>query len=296
MNLTSSKRCLITGATGLVGRHLIKELHDDYDISAIVRQETDTYKSLPDDVFPVFVDLTTNVDTKILPGKVDSVIYLAQSQHFREFPDKAIEIFDVNTLNVVRLLDYARTVGAKTFVYASSGGVYGNQENRMSEEIEIPASAELGFYSSTKLCSEILLQNYTNIMNIIILRFFFVYGPGQKRTMLLPRLVDNVKNGKEIVLQGSNGISINPIYVEDAARAIARSLELKGSHKINVGGPEVLTLRQIGEIIGRGVNKNPIFKEDPGAKVNNFIADIVKMREMLVPPRVRFTEGVKSIL
>jgi nucleoside-diphosphate-sugar epimerase len=58
--------------------------------------------------------------------------------------------------------------------------------------------------------SEIIAENYAPYMNIVILRFFFVYGPRQNTTMLIPRLIRSIKEGNPIILQGSNGIRINP--------------------------------------------------------------------------------------
>jgi nucleoside-diphosphate-sugar epimerase len=129
-------------------------------------------------------------------------------------------------------------------------------------------------------------------MNVIMLRFFFVYGPGQKRTMLIPRLIDSVKNGTPITLQGSDGIRINPTYAGDAASAIKSALDLTDSQKINVGGPDILSLRQIGEMIGDMVEKDPVFTVQNELKPKNIIGDIQKMTKLLGAPTTSFREGI----
>ena len=196
---------------------------------------------------------------ELLPQRFDGVIHLAQSEYFRDFPEHSLDVFEVNTISTLRLLDYALKAGAKTFIYASSGGVYGYSDDGFTEDAEIMQRGDLGFYLGTKLCSEILSDCYTSLMNVLVLRFFFVYGPGQSKGMLIPRLVDRVKEGKLIVLQGSDGIRLNPTYVADAVSAICRSLVVEGSHKINVAGPEVLSMRAIGETIGQVLSKRPKF-------------------------------------
>ena len=71
-------------------------------------------------------DLNDDFDVKLLPSNIEAVIYLAQSEYYRDFPKKAVDIFEINTVKLLRMLDYAREVGAKKFIYASSGGVYGH--------------------------------------------------------------------------------------------------------------------------------------------------------------------------
>lgn len=70
-------------------------------------------------------------------------------------------------------------------------------------------------------------------------------------------LVQSVLDGRPIVLHGQDGIRINPTYVADAVTAIEADLVLEGSHKINIGGPEVLTMRQIGEMIAGKQSAKP---------------------------------------
>ena len=232
----------------------------------------------------------------MLPSRVDSVIHLAQSEHFREFPERAEDVFQVNTVSALRLLDYARRAGARHFIMASSGGIYGYGEQEFSEEIEITSHGDLGFYLGTKLCAEIIAENYTPFMNIIVLRFFFVYGLGQRRSMLIPRLVQSVIDGRPILLQGQDGIRINPTNVADAVAAIHQTLQVDGSHKINVGGPEVLSLRQISEIIGDVVGKEPQFEVHPGAEPRHLVGDIRKMTRLLQPPEITFRHGIETYI
>lgn len=283
---------IITGARGLVGTHLVQRLHNKHEVFAVTRDEV----SFVPGVQSLVVDLSDPLVQNKLPDKADTVIYLAQSQHFREFPEKALDIFQVNTAGMLQMLDYARKAGVKTFIYASSGGVYGHGGESFSEDIDIPASSNLGFYLSTKLCSEILAGNFQQFMNVILLRFFFVYGKGQKRSMLIPRLVDNIRNGTPVSLQGSDGISINPTHVSDVVEAIATAINLKESGKFNIAGPDILSLRDICNIIGAKVNVEPVFDVNENVKPNDLIGDVTKMKETLWTPIVTFDQGVDSVL
>ncbi len=289
------KSIVITGASGLVGSNLLATLNQDWSVIAISR----TKDRLPLDN-PLLehskLDLSSSWNTASLPETIDAVIHLAQSEHFREFPEFSENVFQVNTVTTLKLLDYARKAGAKTFIFASSGGIYGHGNQEFSEDLEICHKRDLGFYLGTKLCSEILAESYTPFMNIIVLRFFFLYGTGQKSTMLIPRLVKSVLEGKPITLHGEDGIRLNPTHVSDAVNSIIKALELEGSHKINVAGPEILSLRQIGEIIGQTVNKEPQFTVQLDSQPRHLVGDIHKMSDLLGAPKIKFQDGLKLLL
>lgn len=288
------RRCVLTGATGLLGSQLVPLLRPDWQVHGVSRHRP--VGVVPSGVIWHPLDLSRELDSTQLPPRADAVIYLAQSEHFREFPARALEIFEVNTANALHFLDYARKSGVQSFIYASSGGVYGGGDAGMSEEIAIPVRGDLGFYLSTKLCSEIAVQNYADHFNVVILRYFFVYGPLQRPNMLIPRLINRVQHGQPIELQGKDGLRINPIHVRDAASATVRALTLGGSHTINIAGPEVLSMREVGLAIGRAVGRDPIFTVHQNASPKHLTGDIAKMRELLVPPQIVFADGVQTML
>ena len=286
------KRCIVTGASGLIGSHLLPSLIDEWEVHATTRRGP---VGLRDGVRWHSMDLRAP-DTSVLPDRADAVVYLAQSEHFREFPEKAQAIFDVNVAAVLQFLEYARRSGARTFVLASSGGVYPSSDSGLSEDLEIATRRDLGFYLGTKLCSEILAEQYTPLFTVVMLRFFFVYGPGQAPHMLVPRLVRSVETGTPITLTGQEGIRINPTYVDDAVRATVRSLTLPESHRINIGGPEVVTLRELADTIGGVVGRAPVFAVDAAAQPRHLFADVSKMRNLLHAPTVTLRDGIERLV
>lgn len=289
-NNQQAQSILLTGATGLIGSHLIPELDDYHQIFYLGRAEHPHRKNAL-----IYTDLATNWDINGLPSHIDNIIYLAQSDFFRDFPDKANDIFAVNINSVFKMLEYARKIGVKRFIYASSGGVYGPSNKAIHEDSSLEVRDNLGFYLSTKLCAEALLENYSAYMQIIILRFFFVYGPRQKKDMLIPRLIQRVRQNESIIIQGNDGLSLNPTYVDDAVQSIKSALLLNGNHKINIGGPEVLNMRQLGLEIGRqlGIDPNFHFEQKEPA---HLIADITRMKELLIDPTTSFSQGLNNIL
>lgn len=284
------KKCLITGGSGLIGRSVINKLLEcGWEVWGVGRNPlpnvTGKYHSIA-------CDLEENSFTEDFPRQVDAVIHLAQSEYFRDFPEHVGKVFSVNTMATLKLLDYARKSGASKFILASSGGIYGHGDEEFMEDSQIAAKSDLGFYLGTKLCSEILAENYTSFMNVVILRFFFVYGPGQKPKMLIPRLIHSVREGIPISLQGENGLSINPIFVTDAAQAVCRALNLNESHKINIGGKELFTLRQVGECIGKIIKREPVY-EIHDVPPRNIVGDTQKMQKLLCVPNTSLHNGIK---
>ena len=283
------ERCLVTGATGLIGKHVISLLKKRWELYALVKEPASLAS---DDAYIVRCDLANEWILERFPEPVYAVIHLAQSEHFREFPLFAEHIFKVNTISTLKLLEYARKARARTFILASSGGIYGHGDEGFREDQPISAKDDLGFYLGTKLCAEVLAENYTPHMNVIILRFFFVYGSGQRPTMLIPRLVKAVDEGQPIILHGMDGLKMNPTYITDAASAVCRSLELEESQKINIGGPEVLSLRQIAQQIGEILHREPVFKVQEHIEPPHLVGDIKKMSNLLGRPKVSFRDGI----
>lgn len=280
---------LVAGATGLIGSHFVSAMTGQERIYALGRSRPAECADW------ISCDLSQPVDTARLPTNVDTVLYLAQSEHFRDFPGRAEDILAVNTVTPHRILDWALRSGAKRFIYASSGGVYGHGQNAFREDSPIQPQGPLGFYLASKHCAEKLCENYAELLTVVIVRFFFVYGRGQRPSMLIPRLVKNVIEGKAITLQGQDGLRINPLHVDDAVRALRACCALTESTCLNLAGPDVLSLRDIGHEIGRQIGKEPRFEAASG-EPRHLVGDISRMRHILGGSLTSFRDGLADYL
>lgn len=283
----------ITGANGLLGKHFLQTYNNaQYSLHAAVR-------SMPenpvDNVNYHVIDFSNDWSIDNLPEDIDTICHLAQSDNFRDFPEQALDVFDVNIGSTAKLLDYGYRKNVKKFIYASSGGVYANGNQVFKENSPLAESHQLGYYLGSKRCSEILASNYSSIMDVSILRFFFIYGADQKRSMLLPRLVDNVKNGVPITLQGDEGLNINPIHVMDAVNAVGKCVEAEGSAIFNIAGKNVYSLKSVASIIGNLVGREPVFeyKDEPAPSI---VANIDAMEDQLHKPCIDLEKGLSDIL
>jgi UDP-glucose 4-epimerase len=217
-----------------------------------------------------------------LPSRADVVVHLAQSPHYRAFPAGALDVFDVNVGSTARLLDWSRRAGVQQFILASSGGVSGGQ----------PQS----FYLASKASAEALAESYARVFGVLALRFFFVYGPGQKPTMLVPRLIDAIRGHRAVPLSGHDGPRLNPIHVDDAVRAIETAIERRTVGRIDIAGPEVLTVRQMCESIAARLGRAAEYACNLDEAPADLIGDITIMRADLERPTRRFDEGVAGMI
>lgn len=288
----AKKTVVVTGANGLLGRHLVGLLAETWDVQALVHM-------LPSDPIPDVnyraVDFSLNWDAEVLPEKAHAIVHLAQSAHFRDVPARALEVFQVNIASTARLLDYAWRAGVERFVYASSGGIYGGGSQAFCENSPIIQPDTLGYYLGSKVSGEALVSSYAKFMRVMILRFFFIYGQRQNRTMLIPRLADSIRAGRPVTIQGENGLRLNPIHVADAALAVAAALECEASAIYNIAGPEILSLRVLCNEIAQLVGRTARFEIIPGEPYD-VIGDIALMRSHLHVPTIRPGSGVKDVI
>lgn len=286
-------KILVTGASGFIGSRLVAQLAAEHDIWALCHKQAGTPSPR---VRWLHHDFSTGVLPPGLPERADAVIHLAQSPHYRGFPDHAGHVFSVGAGSTVLLLDWARRVGVRQFILASTGGLHGGSDQPLQESgapVETPGP--LGFYYAVKHSSEVCAAQYAGYFSVAVLRFFFVYGTGQRSSMLLPRLVTAVRDGRPILLHGEDGIRINPVHVSDAVQAVARCLTLTGRHVMNIAGPTVLSLRRIGELIGQQVGHLPVFTADRSARPQHLVADISRMSALLGAPAVDLPHGLAEL-
>jgi nucleoside-diphosphate-sugar epimerase len=277
-------RVLVTGANGFVGRRLLEMNEGGRQIVALARARGLDFPA----VDWVDHDLTAPLAAARLPEHVDAVVHLAQSRRYREFPEGAPDVFAVNTRSTFELLEYARRAGARSFVYASTGGVYAPRGRPLVETDPVEPSS---FYFGSKYAGELLVRSYGEFFSTVILRPFAVYGPGQER-MLVPTLVERVTSGDVVTVQGDPGLRINPIYVDDAVRAVESALGFSGSGVFNVAGDEAVTVTELVELIGDVAGVRAVVEHVDGES-GELVGDNARMRETLgVVPRVSLREGL----
>lgn len=281
-------KVLVTGGSGFVGRAVIAKLAAVHDVIALGR-------TAPPEGATEWVehDLASTLDVSALPRTVDAVVHLAQSLRYREFPDGAVDVYSINTETTFRLLEYARTAGATRFLYASTGGIYAPSYERL---VETDPVDPLDFYLTSKFVAEALIGNYRRFFHTIVFRFFFVYGPRQQR-MLVPSLLDRVRNGEPVTVQGDPGLRVNPIYVDDAARVFEPALTLERSDLFNVAGDEVVSIRELVELMAQVSGVEAQIVAASATHSGDLVGDNTRMKTVLgIDPGTSLRDGLSRTL
>ena len=163
------RRVLVTGANGLIGRRVVKLLQGDSEPIAVVRASTPKACA----VETITADLMDPNFAERLPSRADAVIHLAQSAGYTSFPENTNSMFAVNVAALAKLLDWSAKVGVKTFLLASTGGLYGRGPRPFKETDPVRIDGPLSFYFSTKRASEIIASPYRDLFDVTALRYFF---------------------------------------------------------------------------------------------------------------------------
>jgi nucleoside-diphosphate-sugar epimerase len=280
------EKVLITGANGLLGFELIQKLPKDFEVFKLVK----TYnKDLGDN--QIVHNLLDEIDLSRLPKQLDYIFHLAQFRDFKNFPQNSSEIFKVNTLSTLSLINYGMNCGIKKFIYTSTGGLYKEIDSPINEDNLMKKHTELDFYCASKLSSELLISSYSKFIDVQILRPFFIFGPRQSDQMLIPRLIKNIYMKDIIYLSGEKGIHINPIYVEDAASILIKLLRIPGSKQINVAGNQVISISQLSTNIAEIIGKEPNFSYQ--SKQKDLIGDNSLLKEII--GEISWTELKESL-
>ena len=237
-------RYLVTGSAGFIGSHLYEALQARGDDVVGLDDFTDYYDvSLKEENArgqePRRVDLAR--DPIELDG-FDGIFHLAGQPGVRSFGDVFETYLDRNVLASQRLFEAAARAGIRV-VFSSTSSVYGEAERYPTDESIIPRPVSP--YGITKLACEHLARAIALAfpLDIVVLRYFSVYGPRQRPDMAFARITSCLAEGRLFHLFGDGEQSRSFTYVGDVVNATIAAME-RGNGTYNVGGGEEATMRE----------------------------------------------------
>lgn len=300
--------CLVSGAAGFIGSHLCRRLiKEGFSVIGIDCftdfypqwiKERNIHDLLNKKNFEFIDEDLENLDLKKFLNRADCVFHLAAQAGVRTSWGQNFSVYIKNNIKVTQnLLETAKEIPLKKFIFASSSSVYGLcPELPMSETSPLHP---LSPYGVTKLASEQLCFLYFKNYGIptVSLRYFTVYGPGQRPDMAFHKFFKALNEEKEIIVYGDGKQTRDFTYIEDIVKATFSSLERgKTGETYNIGGGSQENLENIFPLLERITHKKIRIKwaEKQKGDVPHTFANIEKAQTDLdYSPQTSLQEGLE---
>jgi len=273
-------KVLITGISSSLGILIARRLSKNHEIIGISTRTLKEFKTIKFDL---------GSDKSLMIEPVDVCIHLAFITDANKCENDPYA-YKVNILGTKNVLNYCKRNKVKKFILGSTGGVYGFSKKLLKENMEAhPYNA----YASMKYQAEQMAKKYSSYFDVVVLRYFFPYGPETKEDSLINNLINNVRKGKKIILHKDGKPAINPIFVEELVEATSLFClkKFKGFNIFNIAGPEKASIKEIILMISSIIGKGPVF--EPSGKVfGDMVGDINKLQDYH-KPKIGLRQGLK---
>ncbi len=297
-------KVLVTGGAGFIGGSVSKLLLDQNHQVTIVDNLSHGHKeSIDNRASFIKADILDEAKLEEILPTHDAVVHMSSLIEVGESVKNPIGFVENNIVGTVKLLEAMRKTNVKKIIFSSSACVYGNP-------IKIPITEEdmLGEqenpYGLTKVSMEQFCILYHKLYNfdVVILRYFNPYGPGElhtPETHAIPNFIKAILNKQPIPLFWKGEQVRDFIYIDDLAQAHILPLTQTGLHIYNVGteqGAQVINVvKEIFNLIGYEV---PIDnKGERKGDVASLVASSEKIKKELGwSAKVGLEEGLKKTI
>jgi len=273
--------CLVTGAAGFIGSHLCRRLLKEGHYVSGIDSFTDYYPRRIKEAnlapfskherFKFFPEDINKLDLNNLLQNIDAVFHLAAQAGVRASWGKNFSIYTRNNIEATqKLLETAKKYRLTKFIYASK-------------------------LAAENLCS-LYFRNYG--VPTVSLRFFTVYGPGQRPDMAFHRFFKAILLNKPITIYGDGKQTRDFTYVDDIIEANIISLSKGKEGEIyNIGGGNQLTLKTVFSLLEQ-ISQKKIqlqFEKKQKGDVLHTFANIKKAYvDLNYSPKVSLKEGLQK--
>ena len=302
---------LVTGGAGFIGSHVCERLLDaghavwafdnldDFYDPRLKRGNIRDIQSLAKPFEFVVGDLNDRAALDELFGSVrfDQVIHLAARAGVRPSLEEPALYQRVNVEGTVNVLEGARLNGVRKIIVASSSSVYGVNSKVPFAESD-PIFCPISPYAASKLACEALGHVYHHVygLDVVMLRFFTVYGPRQRPDLAIHKFARLLRAGKPVPVFGDGSSARDYTYITDILEGLMACTQKEFGYEIfNLGESQTVELNRLIQLLDRGLGKQAVIERkalQPG-DVPLTCADISKAREKLgYRPRVKIEQGL----
>ena len=306
---------LISGSAGFIGFHLsefllkkkhtvygVDDLNSYYDVK-LKKSRLDKLKK-----YKNFVFFKRKIeDIKIVKffkkKKIDIIINLAAQAGVRHSLENPYVYINSNILGQVNMLELAKELKIKKYIYASSSSVYGGNKSlpfSVKDRVDNPIS----LYAASKKSTELIAEYYSHLYKIssIGLRFFTVYGPWGRPDMATFIFTKNILNGKPINIFNYGKMKRDFTYVDDIISGIygAINFKMKKLHKVyNLGNSKPESLLEFIKTIEKNLNKKAkknYLSLQPGDVPATFADISESTRDLKFLPKTEINDGIPRFI
>lgn len=306
---------LVTGGAGFIGSHVCERLLGDghavwalddlnsFYSPAIKEKNLKEIASLGKPFTFVSKNLSDIRALEHLFSEIrfDQIIHLAARAGVRPSLDEPEFFQQVNVEGTVNLLEAARRHGVKKALIASSSSVYGvNKKVPFSEND--PVFSVISPYAASKLACEALghVYHYVYGMDVVMLRFFTVYGPRQRPDLAIHKFAKLIQAGKPIPVYGDGSTERDYTYISDIVDGVIACAQKSFKYEIfNLGESQTVKLSRLIELLEDAMGKRAIIDRQPAqpGDVPRTYADISKAQALLgYRPRVKIEDGIPKFV
>jgi dTDP-glucose 4,6-dehydratase len=307
------KKIIVTGGLGFIGSNLIGLLlKKNYSVINIDKvsysssfynvkefKNSKNYKFIKCDI------KDKELKKIILKYKPNIIFNLAAETHVDRSIDNPKNFIDSNILGVYNLLECFRGFSKKNrtkLIHISTDEVYGDVlKGRTSENYPYNPSSP---YAASKAASDHLVSSYVKTYKIpaIITNCSNNYGPKQHPEKLIPKLIYNILNNKNLPIYGKGINSREWIFVEDHCNALYKiSKNGKIGNFYNIGSNKdvtnikisqnLLKLAKLKFKVGKNV-KIKFVKDRPGHDIRYALNSKKILKELKWRPETKFKTGL----
>lgn len=307
----SGKHFLVTGGAGFIGSHIVDYLLKNGAGKVRVLDNFLTGLRSNIDLFTGYEqfefmegDIRDVAACKRACEGIDHVTHQAALGSVPRSVKDPVTSNEVNVSGFVNMITAAKDSGVKTFVYASSSSVYGDEPNLPKKEDK--TGNPLSPYAVTKKTNELYANVFSLLygMKVVGLRYFNVFGPRQDPNgpyaAVIPLFVSGILNQTPVYINGDGEQTRDFTYVDNAVQANIRGMlsenEYAYGQVYNVAVGENFSVNFLYESIRDmlGVDHKATYREPREGDIRNSLADISRAKELLgYEPTERFLDGLK---
>ena len=308
----SNKSFLVTGGAGFIGSHITDYLLRNGAKKVRVLDNLATGFQRNIDLFinnPAFEFIEGDIrdyDTckKACEG-IDHVSHQAALGSVPRSINDPVTSNNVNVTGTLNMMTAAKEKGVKTFVYASSSSVYGDEPNlpKVEDRIGNPLSP----YAVTKKTNELYAAVFGDLygMKLMGFRYFNVFGPRQDPdgpyAAVIPLFVSGILKNTPVYINGDGEQTRDFTYVDNAVQANVRGMltenDIAFGKVYNVAVGENFSVNflygAIREMLGK--KHHATYREPRAGDIRNSLADISLAKNLFgYQPTLRFMDGLKQ--